>query len=210
MTRPEITTIFFDIGKVLVGFDHTRIWQGLSPYSAKSPKQVQEAIQGAGLMNRHETGELPPFDFFQEIRALAEFQPSLQYETFRNIWEDIFWASPEMFRLAEALRHRYAVGLLSNVGEIHWEWLLSSFPIFSLFDDRLRVLSFRVGVMKPETRIYQEAISRSQSQPNLCVYIDDLEENVLAGREAGMYGICCYSPKQVMQELRELGVDWEA
>jgi len=68
------------------------------------------------------------------------------------------------------------------------------------------ILSFQVGYMKPATEIYQEAIRRSGSLAEQCVYIDDNERNVEAGRELGIRAIHYQSPEQLKSSLRMLNI----
>ena len=59
-----ITTIFFDIGNVLLGFDHDLIWQRLAQISPLSAVDIRERIQHSELMNQHESGKLSALEFF--------------------------------------------------------------------------------------------------------------------------------------------------
>lgn len=199
-----ITTIFFDIGKVLVGFDHTLIWQRLAKVSPFSAHEIQQRIQGSELMNLHETGKLGPLDFFHEVQRKGHLNHAVSYEEFSRLWADIFWEQSEIIRLATSLQQHYVIGLLSNVGEIHWNWLVSKFPFFG--QANILLLSFQVGHLKPSTEIYQEAIRQSHSQPQQCVYIDDIAAYVNASRQFGIHGIHYRSPEQLQSELKQLHV----
>jgi HAD superfamily hydrolase (TIGR01509 family) len=197
-----ITTVFFDIGKVLVGFDHGLIWQRLAEKSPLSAAEIQQRIQGSGLMNLHEMGTLPPQEFFRKVCEQGELDTTLSYETFSRCWADIFWEQTPVVQLARTLQQHYTLGLLSNVGEIHWNWVLEQFSIFRQAD--IRILSFQVGAMKPAEAIYREAIRQSGSQPEQCVYIDDIGAYADASRNLGIYGIHYQSPEQLHQELATL------
>lgn len=201
-----ITTIFFDIGNVLFGFDHTLIWQRLAPFSVYPPEELRQQIQESGLMNQHERGQLPPSEFFHEVRQQGKLLPSFSYQTFHRFWADIFWEHMSTLQLAASLQTHYKIGLLSNIGEIHWNWLLNGFPILDQIHPNMRVLSFQVGFLKPSTAIYQEALERSESEAEECVYIDDIEDFVSTGRELGIQGIHYQSPEQLKQELEALQI----
>jgi FMN phosphatase YigB (HAD superfamily) len=201
-----ITTIFFDIGNVLVGFDHTLIWQRLAQFSTLSPEQLQHNIMASGLMQQHETGQLSPLELFRQLQKSGQLLPSFPYQTFSRLWADIFWEQTPIIQLASILQREYTIGLLSNVGEIHWNWLLQSFSIFRQVSPDMRVLSFQVGAMKPSDDIYLDAIMKAQAEPEQCVYIDDIQEYADAGRELGIQAIHYQSPEQLKQELRQLQI----
>jgi putative hydrolase of the HAD superfamily len=83
-----------------------------------------------------------------------------------------------------SLRQRgYFVGLLSNMmpsWDAHWRRMV---PVDSLFDDV--VLSFAVGLRKPEQEIYRLATERSGADPADCFFVDDQLPNVEAARACG-------------------------
>ncbi|HEY9053506.1 MAG TPA: HAD family phosphatase [Rectinemataceae bacterium] len=58
---------------------------------------------------------------------------------------------------------------------------------YSLFDDVL--LSCDLGLMKPERAIFEACAARAGGEPGSCLFIDDMETNVLGARDAGMQAI---------------------
>jgi HAD superfamily hydrolase (TIGR01509 family) len=184
---------------VLVGFDHHRIWKRLAAVSSLPSEDIQQRILSSGLMDLHETGKLSPQEFFYEVQDKGQLDPSVSFDQFCLMWADIFWEHQPIMQLARMLRQYYTIILLSNVGEIHWTWLLKRFPIFSQVDDQ--ILSFQVGYMKPAQEIYHEAIRRSGASAEQCVYIDDIERYAEASRELGIQGIHYQSPEQLNNRL---------
>lgn len=115
-----IWTIFFDIGNVLLGFNHDLIWQRLAVFSALPVERLAQEIRDSGLMNLHETGRLASRQFFDEVQQRGKLLPSLTYGVFCSCWQDMFWEHAEMTQLIIPLQRRYRVGLISNIGELHW------------------------------------------------------------------------------------------
>jgi FMN phosphatase YigB (HAD superfamily) len=200
-----ITTILCDIGNVLIGFDHHPIWQRLAAMSPLSAGEIGQRLKASTLLDLHETGKLSSQDFFREIQTLGHLDPALSFEEFCLIWTDIFWENKPMIQLAQTLRQQYALFLVSNVGEIHWDWLVQHYPIFSQVAEP--ILSFQVGYMKPAKEIYQEALLRAGALPEQCVYIDDVAEYIAASRELGIQGFQYQSLTQVKNALKMLTVD---
>jgi len=73
--------------------------------------------------------------------------------------------------------------LFSNTNAIHCPWMFDQFPEFSLFNGA--VLSFEVGSIKPHPEIYQYAIDSHALVPSEVLYIDDLPDNIAAGKRFG-------------------------
>ena len=203
-----IRTIFFDIGNVLLGFNHDLIWQRLAVFSALPVERLAQDIRDSGLMNLHETGRLASRQFFDEVQRRGKLLPSLTYGVFCSCWQDMFWEHTEMTQLIIPLQRRYRVGLISNIGELHWLWIAEQYPIFNQIEASLRILSFQAGVMKPDAGIFEQAVRQAQCAPDECVYVDDIDEYVLSGAAFGMQAIRRHSAEQVKTELQQRGVMW--
>ena len=129
-------------------------------------------------------------------RPLPEaWEEWLHYQ--RGIQEDVVG-------LVRRLRARHKVGLLSNATVNLEEALEHRYGIISLFDDIIN--SARVGLAKPDPRIFALATERLGVSPAECAFIDDLEANVRAAGEAGMQAVRFMSYPQLLEDLRGLGV----
>jgi putative hydrolase of the HAD superfamily len=110
----------------------------------------------------------------------------------------------ELFDYYAALRRdrglRFAL-LTNNVREWESAWR-SKLPIDDLFE--LVVDSAFVGMRKPEPEIYELTLERLGLPGAACVFVDDLEHNVVAAQEAGMHGIVYRDTAQAIAELDAL------
>jgi putative hydrolase of the HAD superfamily len=89
----------------------------------------------------------------------------------------------------------------NNVREWESQWR-SKLPIDDLFE--VVVDSAFVGTRKPEPEIYALTLERLGLPAEACVFVDDLERNVEAAREAGMHGIVYRDTAQAIAELEAL------
>jgi putative hydrolase of the HAD superfamily len=74
--------------------------------------------------------------------------------------------------------------LLSNSFGMH---AYDDYDLDGLFDHV--VLSGKEGVRKPSGVIYRIALERAGVQPDAAVFVDDLEQNIVASERAGIRGI---------------------
>jgi putative hydrolase of the HAD superfamily len=90
-------------------------------------------------------------------------------------------------------------GLLSN------SWGRDSYPreLFAGLFDAV-VISCEVGMRKPEPGIFELAARLLELSPDECVFIDDVEANVVAARAAGLVGVRHHDAAQTVSELSEL------
>jgi putative hydrolase of the HAD superfamily len=61
-----------------------------------------------------------------------------------------------------------------------------------------------VGTRKPEPEIYGITLERLGLPAEACIFLDDLEVNVQAAREAGMHGIVYRDNARALVELSSL------
>ena len=67
--------------------------------------------------------------------------------------------------------------------------------------------SSKVGVRKPDPKIYKLAYERAKVSPVECLYLDDLGVNLKPAKAMGMKTIKVFSPEQAISELEEnLGI----
>ena len=90
----------------------------------------------------------------------------------------------------------------NNVREWEPRWR-AMLPIDELFE--LVVDSAFVGVRKPDPRIYEIVLERlGDPDPATCVFLDDIDVNCAAAREAGMHAVHFVSNEQALAELETL------
>jgi epoxide hydrolase-like predicted phosphatase len=72
------------------------------------------------------------------------------------------------------------------------------------------VISGEVGMRKPEPEIFELALLRIGLPAEVCVFIDDMEPNIAAARQAGLAGIVHRSFAETAAELEALfpGAGW--
>ena len=95
--------------------------------------------------------------------------------------------------------------MLSNATISLADYLRRLSTLSGLFDDV--VISAQVGLRKPDLEIYGLAARRLGIDVARVVLVDDKVRNTLAAQNAGMHAITYESPKQLRQELHDLGLD---
>ena len=71
------------------------------------------------------------------------------------------------------------------------------------------IVSAHHQLMKPEPEICELLLSRYRLIPNECVFIDDLEPNIIAAENAGINGIHFKSPDQLKESLQSFELNGE-
>lgn len=105
----------------------------------------------------------------------------------------------------QELGANYKIGILSNVGT---PWIRESFLTaeeIALFDDM--VLSFEVGMGKPDPAVYKLACDRLSVAPEEAIFIDDLPPYCQVARDVGMQAIAYENFEQFHTEIQQLLAD---
>ncbi len=177
-----IKTVIFDIGNVLLRFDNKPYIRRMVKDEATA-KKVYEAVWESGYWNQldcgHDTDEV-----FARMLAAGEGIENEVRVVFENIGQCMSrmdYAIPWIRRLK---KKDYTVLYLSNYSEHVMRAKPEVLDFIPYMDGG--IFSCHVNLVKPDVAIYRLICERYALNPKECVFLDDLEANVLAAREVGM------------------------
>lgn len=104
--------------------------------------------------------------------------------------------------ISELRQRHYKIGLLSNASS---NWVREEFLTpdeQALFDDF--VLSYELGLVKPEARLFAVTAERLGVKPAEAVLVDDKKSFCEEAQKSGMKAVLYHDFKQCQQELEEL------
>ncbi len=206
MSNDSIEAIFFDLGGVVVYFNHYQIAEKLLLKADKldglEPQKMFVLLihPNEGLCCAFDTGKISPEVLYDSI--CKKFELSLPFESFVKIWSEIFTENQEITQVINALAGHFRLFLISNTDPLHFQYILKRFPVMKLFE--AWTLSYEVGLRKPDEKIYQEALSRAGVDPHRSVFIDDVRENVEVSKKIGMQGIHFTAANLLQKELSQI------
>ncbi|MEM9826718.1 MAG: HAD family phosphatase [Planctomycetota bacterium] len=185
----DIQFVYFDLGKILLAFDHAIGFRGIAKELDVPVAKVQALLDEQGLRNRYESGQVTTDEFLDTIAKHFFPEQAMSPERRRRLFEvsgEIFWPIESMIGIIDRVRAKgIGVGILSNTCEIHWQAIQrGGFEVLKNPAD-VEVLSFRCGAMKPAVQIYEFAERACAAAPENILFIDDKEENIVAARARG-------------------------
>jgi putative hydrolase of the HAD superfamily len=113
---------------------------------------------------------------------------------------------PEMVEALKRIKAQFKTGCITNnlpanaIGSMTGRSLYIA-EVMVLFDHVIE--SAKIGLRKPDPRIYQLMVETLKVDPNNCVYLDDLGVNLKPAREMGMTTIKVTSGAQAIAELEK-------
>jgi HAD superfamily hydrolase (TIGR01549 family) len=198
-----IEVIYLDLGKVIIDFDYSVATREIMKVTRVSPDEIAHVLCDGSLILEYETGKISSAEHYQKV--CCRLQMNISMEQFQQLWGSMFLPEPLLSEsLLKKLRQRYRLILLSNTNEIHFDYVLKKYPILQHVEERL--LSYQLGCMKPEPRIFQMAIERAGVLPEQIFFADDRTENIEAARQAGIQAYRFQSEEQLRRDMLHAGI----
>ena len=195
--------LFFDLGNVIIKFDHEILVANLARISAADPALIRRSFFESGVQDQYERGQVSTPQVHQLFQQ--ETGCSCALETFEFALSDIFHLNRPMLPLLTALANAgYRLGILSNTCDAHWKFLAKRMSFLnSLFT--CWALSFELGSMKPEPDIYlqSEGLARKSGYAGQeFFFTDDRPENVAGAQSAGWHAVPFTTANALAERLR--------
>jgi epoxide hydrolase-like predicted phosphatase len=151
-----------------------------------------------------ERGEISEAEFLAALgtEVEAHLGRAVPMETFAaDFFSTLETNAPMVDWLVGAKDRGVRVALLTNnvrEWEPRWRAMLPD-DLFEVVVD-----SSRVGLRKPDPRIYELVLERLGLPGGACAFVDDLEPNCVAAAEAGMHAVWFQDSEQAIAELEGL------
>jgi putative hydrolase of the HAD superfamily len=178
----KISTICFDLGKVLLHFDWQVMLRRIAEKSPLLPAQMSEILSADPQILVYETGGITSAKFFAHLKKELRYRGAAK--ELRACFSEIFTPISDHIALAAMLAPHYPLAIISNTNEAHIVHAEATYSFFSLF--RARIYSHQVKTMKPRREIYDAALAALGGiDPIEALFIDDLETNILGASQLG-------------------------
>jgi len=202
MSARKYDTFLFDLGRVIVDFDHCISAGKIAALCRKSAEEIYDMFFDSDLTKKFDRGRVTPEEFVDEVKRILNID--ISYEGFVAIWNNIFSEKKDVSAFIRQVKKDYQIALISNVNVLQYTYIKKKFSIMDEFEKV--ILSYEVGVQKPDPLIYDTAIKVCDRSPENIIYIDDRPELIEGGQEAGLESIVFTDLGQLRQDLDKLGI----
>jgi len=181
--KGSIRVVMSDLGNVLICFDHMIAARKIERYSDKNARQIYELFFSSPLTEQFDRGLIDEESFFGGVKKLLNLN-GLSQDVFYDIWDDIFRENSGVRELIKEIKEKYEKFLIiSNINRPHFEYIRRKFPVITEADEI--ILSYEVGVLKPDSRIYEVAVKKARCAPSEIFYTDDRADLIEAAIKLG-------------------------
>ncbi|MDD5255423.1 MAG: HAD family phosphatase [Candidatus Omnitrophica bacterium] len=200
-----IKAVIFDLGRVLIDFDHRIAARRIARFCSLSEEEIYALFFDSPVTGLFEEGKISPRDFFLEVKKILS--AGMDYGEFVAAWNSIFFISEKNRRVHELIRSLqggYQLILLTNINALHLEFIAQEFSLFEPFG--AVIASCREGVRKPDPLIYQAALRAAHALPQEVFYTDDRPELIEGARKLGIRGFVFSDAARLACDLAAQGV----
>ncbi len=198
-----IKNVIFDVGDTLIDFRHQDYMRDLG-FSEETIRFLTDNMIFTDFWEELDAGKK---DMDEACDHFCDLYPDLKKEI-KAFWENIEDIVSEFdfsHDLVMSMKEKgYKVFLLSNyprkLAEIHWP-KLSFFPEMDGY-----IISAKVGIIKPDEKIYRILMDRYRMHPEECVFIDDNPDNINAAKKLGITAILFTGYDDLKKELDRLNI----
>ena len=196
-----IKAIVFDMGGVIIHFDENKYYEYLSKkYNVDENKITSIMIP---LINKFDRGDITLGVLLDSISK------NIGIKIPRKSWNYVFDTDAtidwQMISLIKSLSKNYKIYMLTNVNRSRYFRTNTMLKINNkLFNKKF--ISCYLHMTKPDRKIYQYVIAKTNLMPNEIIFIDDLIENVNGAREIGINSIVFRGYRDLVSKLEKINV----
>ena len=200
MKNRKYSAIVFDLGNVLIPFDFKKALIKLDQVENGLGDRFNNYFKANYHLHREfEKGKISEKDFI--IRMLEIVDNKIDESTFCKYYADIFSLNEDVISLLPVLKKNYKLFLLSNTDSIHKKYGWEKYEFLKYFDKL--ILSFEVGSVKPEEKIYRAVEEASGFSSQKHIFIDDIQEYVDGAKNIGWDAVQFINYQKLLNDLKE-------
>jgi FMN phosphatase YigB (HAD superfamily) len=196
-----VDALILDLGNVLAFHDNALLFRELATAFGATAEVLRQRLDG-GLWERVNRGLLPGDAL--RVELVSRLGGTLTPEAWFELWNCHFVIHEAMVKALEPLVGRVKLVLLSNTHDDHFRYLRPRLPILDRFDGL--VLSFDVGLIKPEPGIYHRALSLAGVPAERAAFFDDVPAYAEAATRLGLQGRVFTTAEDFRVQGRRLGL----
>ncbi len=192
-----IKTLVFDIGNVVWAYEPLQkklfsAWAKLLNLNYDTFYQ-----RYLGVYKLLETDKLNLSDYFlsQNLDPKPFFKILNSLYSSKNFKKYLF--KDTLVLISDLKKRGYQVGYLSNAENYHYPLIHQRLnPLFNF-----GITSWQTKIRKPDPRIFTQIFKYTDSLPSEVIFIDDIEENVIAAQNYGLYALHFQNPQKLLSDL---------
>lgn len=197
-----IQAICFDLDGVFFTEESFRRFKSTIAELSGEPELMDEVFHGE-QMNLFKQGKISEEGYWDYVNSTLNLEKSIK--DYKKLIQDAYEVNSEVEDYVKASKSAgYTTCICTNNFITRIEALNEKFNFLDLFD--VGIISFQVGILKPNKEIFEELIRQTDIEANQIVYSDDNPGKLSGASELGIYTFVYENFEQFTKELNKLGV----
>lgn len=198
----NIKNIIFDYGNVIFSINFARVQQSFKAFGISNVDEFFGHLQQDPIFDAFDRGQITAAQFRDRIREKAN-NPDLTDPEIDAAWNSILVGIAEgNHELLLKLKEKYRTFLLSNINEIHYDFILKYLKRDFDFDSNEHLFekiyySHFTGKRKPEIAIFEQVLNENNLNPAETLFIDDSPQHLAAAQTLGIKTFLMKAPDTI-------------
>jgi putative hydrolase of the HAD superfamily len=195
-----LRAVFFDLGGVVVRTEYQAPREHLAERLNLTYEELSTIVFEAETARQASIGQVSVDAHWlavtRKLRLPASEAKAIRDEFFAG---DVI--DRDLLDFIRSLRPRCKTGIISNAWGDLREYIVRN-RLDDAFD--ALIISAEIGMIKPQTEVYDLALKQFQVKAEEAAFIDDMPANITAANALGLHGILFRNPAQVKADLKAL------
>ncbi|WP_345951109.1 MULTISPECIES: HAD family phosphatase [unclassified Mucilaginibacter] len=198
----NIKNIIFDYGNVIFSIDFAKVQQSLKGLGISNVDEFYGHLQQDAIFDAFDRGQITAAQFRDRIREKAN-NAALSDEEIDTAWNSILVGIAEgTHDLLLQLKDKYRTFLLSNINDIHYNFIMKYLKDEFGFDNNDHLFekiyySHFTGKRKPEIAIFEQVLQENNLDPAETLFIDDSPQHLAAAKTLGIQTFLMTAPDTI-------------
>ena len=196
-----IKAIIFDLGGVLLRTADYAPREKLATRLGMNRYELEEFIFGGESGDRAQRGEISVQEHWKNLRHQINYSPV----EFKALLDEFFAEDVldnPLIDYVRKLHQTYKTALLSNAWDDLRHVISEKWHFEDAFDTI--IISAEVCITKPDTRIFQLALTQLGVEANQAIFVDDMKRNVEGAMDVGIKAIQFQTSRQIRLDIERL------
>jgi len=200
----NIKNIIFDYGNVIFSLDFLKGQAAWKELGINDPADFFGHKQQDEIFDKFDRGEVTGNQFRDYIRQKTG-NPELSNDQINATWNSMLLGiEAGNHELLLRLKDKYRTFLLSNINEIHYEYIMNYLKTDFGFDGNDHIFektyySHLTGKRKPEAAIFELVLKENDLNPAETLFIDDSPQHLAAAQKLGIQTFLMTAPDTLQQ-----------
>jgi FMN phosphatase YigB (HAD superfamily) len=195
----NIKNIIFDYGNVIFSIDFKKAQAAFKELGITDTEAFFGHKQQDPIFDKFDRGEVSADEFRAYVKDKIG-NPAITNQQITDAWNSLLLGiASGNHELLLKLKGKYRTFLLSNINDIHYQYIMQYLKDEFDFDDNEHLFertyySHLIGKRKPELHIFEQVLRENNLKPEETLFIDDSPQHLAAAKTLGIQTFLMTAP----------------